>query len=99
MEDKGFDGLMMSSVWNGLQVKIDKQIKNVPLYVTRLDGGIEKIVFQDIQEFKLPNEYTLIGTCTVKDEEHTFEYHAPFGRHNGSVIGFLPIRKEQEYAN
>ncbi|BCT30306.1 hypothetical protein BVAD3_39800 (plasmid) [Bacillus velezensis] len=41
-----------------------------------------------------PNEYTLVGTCDINHEEHTFEYSSNFGKHNGSVIGFLPTRKE-----
>lgn len=97
---EGFEGLMMSNVWNGLQLKKDKNIKSLPLHVIRLDtGSKEKVVFQDVQEFKLPNEYTLVGTCTINNEEHTFEYSAPFGKENATVIGFLPVRKEHKYVN
>lgn len=90
--DKGFEGLMMSNVWNGLQLKKEKQIKNMTLNVPRLDGGTEKVVFKDVHEFNLPNEYTLIGTCLINNKEHTFEHTAPFGKTNASVIGFLPIQ-------
>lgn len=89
--ERGFEGLMMSNVWNGLQIKKEKQIKSMPLNVVRVDGGgRERVVFQDIEEFNLPDEYTLVGTCTINNKEHTFEYVAPYGRENATVIGFLP---------
>lgn len=92
---KGFEGLMMSNVWNGLQIKKDRNLKSMPLHVMRVDGGKEKVVFRDIQEFKLPNEYTLVGTCTINNKEHTFEYTAPYGRENASIIGFLPVEERK----
>ncbi|MEX3713527.1 hypothetical protein ABFV99_14080 [Cytobacillus horneckiae] len=92
----GFEGLMMSSVWNGLQVKKEKQLKSMSLNVPLLDGRTEKVTFKEVEEFHLPNEYTLIGTCTIKNKEHTFEYVAPFGHRNSSIIGFLP---KQEVSN
>ncbi len=88
---KGFEGIMMSNVWNGLQIKKEKNIKSMPLRVPRVDGGSEKVVFKNIEEFNLPNEYTLVGTCTINNREHTFEYIAKYGRQNSTVIGFLPI--------
>ncbi|MBJ8109131.1 hypothetical protein COK00_12065 [Bacillus cereus] len=88
---KGFEGLMMSNVWNGLRIKKEKNIKNMPLHVLRVDGGSEKVVFQDVEEFDFPNEYTLVGTCTINNREHTFEYIAKFGRQNSTIIGFLPV--------
>lgn len=51
---KGFEGLMMSNVWNGLQVKKDKQLKKMPINITRMDGETEKVVFKDVQEFDFP---------------------------------------------
>lgn len=87
----GFDGLMLDSVWRGLQLKKAKQIKDMPLHVVRADGkGTEKVVFQDISEFKYPNEYVLVGTCKINNKEHTFEFSAPYGMNNSSVIGFMP---------
>lgn len=87
----GFDGLMLDTVWRGLQLKKKKNIKEIPLHVVRVDGkGTEKVVFQDVSEFKFPNEYVMVGTCKINNKEHTFEYSAPFGRMNASVIGFLP---------
>ncbi|MES9681850.1 hypothetical protein ABWK22_02795 [Gottfriedia acidiceleris] len=91
--NNGFEGLMMSNIWNGLQIKKDKNLRRMPLHVVRVDGkGQEKVVFQDIQEFKFPNEYTLVGTCTINNKEHTFEYSAPYGKENSTVIGFLPVQ-------
>lgn len=90
---EGFEGLMLKSVWNGLQLKKEKNIKNLPLNVSRIDGGVEKVVFQDIEEFNLPNEYTLIGTCMINNQKHSFEYVSPFGTQNASIIGFLPIQE------
>lgn len=29
-----------------------KNIKNMPLHVLRVDGGSEKVVFQDVEEFR-----------------------------------------------
>lgn len=94
---KGFDGLMLSNVWNGLQLKKEKSIKNMPLYVQRVDGGVEKVVFQQVEEFKLPNEYTLVGTCEIDNKPYSFEYVAPFGLSNGTVIGFNPLHELEEY--
>lgn len=94
--DDGFEGLMMSNVWNGLRIKKEKNLRSMPLNVIRLDGtGTEKVVFRDVEEFKLPNEYTLVGTCTIRNKEHTFEYIAPYGRENATVIGFLPVRAKE----
>lgn len=90
--NKGFDGMMLSNVWNGLQLKKEKGIKSMPLYVQRLDGGTEKVIFKDIEEINFPGEYTLLGTCEINNKPHTFEYYAPFGHTNASVIGFLPIQ-------
>lgn len=89
----GFDGIMLSNVWKGLQLKKEKNIKNMLLNVPRLDGGVEKVVFQNVEEFKLPHEYVLVGTCTIGNKVHTFEYNAPFGTENASIIGFLPMER------
>ena len=92
---QGFEGLMLDNVWNGLKLKKEKQLRNLPLNVRRLDGGVEKVIFQDVMEFKYPNEYSLVGTCLINNEEHTFEYVAKHGIANSSVIGFLPQKKSQ----
>ena len=91
MQQAGFDGLMLSNVWNGLQIKKEKQIKEMPLKVMRADGsGVEKVVFQDVSKFTYPNDYFLVGTCKINNREHTFEYASSFGKFNSSIIGFLP---------
>lgn len=85
-----FEGLMMKSVWSGLQIKRDKNLKSMPLNVPLLDGSSARVVFQDIHEFKYPNEYMMLGTCLIKNEEHEFEYVSPFGQQNSTVIQFYP---------
>lgn len=90
---EGFEGLMMSNVWNGLKIKREKQIRHMPLKVPRLDGGgLERVVFGEVNEFTVDGAKELVGTCRINNEDYTFEYRAPvFGRHNASVIGFQPI--------
>lgn len=91
----GFDGLMMMNVRRGLQIKKEKQIKNMTLKVLRADGaGMMKVVFKEVQESYLPEGYTLTGTCTIDGVEHTFEHVAPpYGMHNSTIIGFLPVKE------
>jgi len=90
--DTTFDGIMQPNIWNGLNIKKEKQIKSMPLNVQMIDGGLEKVVFKDVEEFRLPEEYCLTGTCSIRGKDHTFEYSAPFGdKRNTSVIGFKRI--------
>lgn len=84
-----FDGIMQPNIWRGLDIKKEKQIKSMPLYVQMIDGGMEKVTFEDVSEAMLPQEQVLFGTCSIKGKPHTFEYSAPFGdKRNASVIGF-----------
>lgn len=98
--NEGFEGFMLSDVWKGLQFKRKRKLKQIPLYVNKTDGsGSQKVVFKDIEEFDFPNQYTLVGTCSIDNKEHTFEYVAPSKQVKGSTIGFLPIRKEVTHDN
>ncbi|UOE58106.1 hypothetical protein [Cytobacillus oceanisediminis] len=91
--DNGFDGLMLANVWNGLKLKKEKNMKSISLKVLRMDGtGLERVVFQEVMETYLPNEYTLVGTCSINGKPYTFEYRAPFGNANHTVIGFKPMK-------
>ena len=92
---KGFDGLMMSNVRRGLQIKKEKQIKSIKLNVLRADGaGMMKVLFKQVEESYQPEGYTLTGTCSIDGVEHTFEYVTPpYGMHNSTIIGFLPVKE------
>jgi len=95
MSPEGFEGLMLASVWNGLRIKKEKNLKSISLKVARMDGqGTERVVFQEVGEAHLPNEYTLVGTCLISGKPYTFEYRAPFGYPNNTIIGFEPIRQK-----
>lgn len=93
--NEGFEGIMTSNVRNGLQLKKDKELYSMPLKVLRMDGaGMEKVTFKEVNEFHLPDSYTLVGTCSIRGVEHTFEHSAPpYGLHNSTIIGFLPIKQ------
>lgn len=96
MDKQGFDGLMLANVRQGLQIKKDKRIKNMSLNVIRADGkGMEKVVFQQVEEHYVGSEYIMTGTCTIKGIQHSFEHSAPiYGLHNSSIIGFLPVKEK-----
>lgn len=59
---------------------------------TIFDGDLEEIVFQDVEELKLPEEHCLIGARSIGNKYHTFGYVVPFGDIcDTSVIGFKQI--------
>jgi len=90
--DTTFDGIIQPNFWHGLEIKKEKDIKSMPLYIQMLEGGVEKVIFEDVEELKLPEEYCLIGTCSIGGKPHTFEYVAPFGdKRNTTTIGFKRI--------
>lgn len=90
---KHIEGLMTPTIRNGLRIKKEKGIRNITLYVPCLTGGQVKVIFHRVEEYSLPNEYTLIGTCTIDSERYEFEYYAPFGNRNATIIHFDPVKK------